>query len=242
MTAKEISFDERLKAREFCSLLYWYPRIQPLVPTPKTAIIPLPNNWWSWLDKGLPRKFITELTRQNKFGFPLFIRTDQIAAKHSWAYTCFVKNEGELARHVISLLEENAMVDMVGETQPVAIVIREFLKLRSFFTAYEEMPVAREFRFFASKGKINCYHPYWPHRSLEEGRPSTKDWRGFLGLMENDSDLPISMVKKASEPFDQEFSIDICQTANGDWFVTDMALGVASFHWKHGTIDGGEDR
>ena len=243
-TAEQKKFE--IVANEKNSLTYWYPKIVNEVNTPKTTIVDLPKGWFSWLDKGVAPDFVSVLKKRIKeedLGYPVFLRTDQIADKHNWTDTCYVEHEKRIGRNLYTLLETNVMLDMAGELTPKAVVLRELLELYPLFTAYRGMPVSKEFRFFATKGQIDCYHPYWPHKSLEEGNPSIKNWREYLQDLEDENDLPIDMVKAASKKFSDQMSIDVCVDKSlVKWFVTDMALGAASFHWKHGDPTGGEDQ
>lgn len=239
------SIEDRVAARDKCSLLYWYPKIKGLVPTPRSAAVELPDDWISWLDNGMPPEYGEALGKAVAaigLTYPIFIRTDQLSGKHSWNRTCFVPRKEELANHTMFLLEENAMQDMFGEARPRAIVVREFLHLKSFFRAYLGMPVAREFRFFATNGVIDCWHPYWPLGSLEEGNPNDPKWRRFLPQLEEAPPAQVfKMVEKVSKAFPEQWSIDVCENTTGKWFVTDMAVGWASFHYSH-TVPGGGGR
>lgn len=231
------------------SLCFWYPKIKDLVPTPKTTILPLPNCtiYFKWLDEGIPETFIKKLKlASQQIGFPVFMRTDQMACKHDWKDTCYVKTAEDLEGNLSLMLDTNLAIDMAGELLPKAIVIREFLYLKSFFkcTAYKGMPVAREFRFFATKGHVDCYHPYWVHDAIAEGKPSTPKWREDLPelerLEEPEKSKVFGIAQKASTPFREQISVDICQTRWKHWYITDLACGSQSYHWKHGTVDGGE--
>ena len=232
--------------RDLCkesSLLVWYPKIRDVVPTPDTEIVMLPPRMMEGLFEGYPTSFTKEVESKNRFGYPVFVRTDQMAAKHSWKHTCYVEKQADLGGNLAHLLEENYMVqDWPGEAWARAVVLREFLNLRTFFTAYAGMPVAREFRFFAAGGSIDCWHPYWPHQALAEGHPSERDWRSLLPALQEPPDVEaFKMVTKVSKLFKDQWSIDVCQLGKGTWAVTDMARGEVSFLWKHGSEDGGTE-
>lgn len=218
------------------------------VPTPYTRIVPLPKGWYNWLDHGLPKEFVDKVRREisiYQFSYPIFLRTDQMACKHSWKRTCFVEHGQDLGQHIYNLLEENELCNNFGEVTPAAVVIREFLELNKFFrcTSYGNMPVAKEFRFFATKGKVDCWHPYWVHGALEEGSPDNPQWKDLIPQLEelskNDFECCGMLAQNASANFEEQVSLDICQTNKLRWLVTDMACGGQSFHWKHNTTDGG---
>lgn len=242
------------------SLTYWYPRIKDLVPTPKTTIIELKEGVVKdMMEEKFPIddlvKAVETVVWNEGYYYPIFVRTDQMSVKHSWPKTCFIEDSSKLQKNLLFLLEENVLIaDMQPDLIPRAIVIREFLKLKTFFTTIRGMPVAREFRFFATHGKVDCHHPYWPHGALEEEMTIdeemykllkrappvvNKEWRNLIPALEDDTNLPYGMVYKASSPFTDQVSVDICQTTDGRWYVTDMACGVNSFHWPHNDPTGG---
>jgi hypothetical protein len=223
------------------SLLYWYPKIQYKVPTPKTVIIPVTFDVGASMDQGFPKEFEIQLkTEAMKLGYPIFMRTETLAAKHQWERSCYVPREEDILQHLFEIFEMQLMLDLSGVGSPKAVVLREFLHLRTFFTTHRGMPVAREFRCFGSRGQIECYHPYWPHAALEEGRPSNDNWRALLPQLEKKPPMSaLEIARVASENFDEQMSIDICELEDGRWFVTDMATGRESLHWKHGSDDGG---
>ena len=224
------------------SFLYWYPKIVGRVATPKTVIVLTEGASTKWIDEGAPEPFVLKLKAAAKpLGYPVFMRTEQLSAKHLWEGTCFVQSESVLPKHLYLLIEEQYMaLDMQMDATPQAIILREFLHLRSFFATHRHgMPVAREFRCFAANGKIECYHPYWPHGAIEEESPDP-NWRDYLPQLEAaPPSMALEMVMKASEAFSEQMSIDICETQDGRWLVTDMATGAESYHWPHGDPEGG---
>lgn len=218
------------------SMLYWYPKIKGKVPTPKTVFVPVHCFETSWLDGNIPASLILEVKRAaNSLGYPAFMRTEQLSAKHEWSRTCFVESEAVIAQHLYNLIEAHYLtLDMQMDARPKAIILREFLHLRSFFTAYSGMPVAREFRMFATNGKIECIHPYWPRDAIREGRPSVKNWRSLATKLEADPPLEaFEIVKTASKEFTEQMSFDVCELEDGRWMLTDMATGADSFHYPH---------
>ena len=225
------------------SMLFWGPKIMGKVPTPKTAIIEIGFDVMKCMDNGIPVEFLTILKSYGyKFGYPIFMRTETLSGKHSWERTCFVPSSNDIAQHLYEIFEEQLMMDLSGVPTPKAVVIREFLYLKTFFVCkrYGSMPVAREFRFFATKGEIQCVHPYWPHLALERGDPSIPNWREYLPALEKEPPQSVfEIIKKASSEFDEQMSIDACELETGEWLITDMATGKDSFHWKHDSVDGG---
>ncbi len=224
------------------SMLYWYPQIKDLdLLMPKTEMIVIPTKKLIKLinNKEDTERFLSEykekiLERAKKIGYPLFMRTDQMACKHDWKNTCYVPSEKDLINHLFRLVDGNFCVDMFGEAEPNAIVFREFLELDWSFKAFADMPIAREFRFFIRDGTVECRHPYWPPNAIR--RPSIDDWLDILRkqsiLKPSEKTLLDNYSKTIGNVLSGYWSVDYCRTREGLWYLTDMALGEQSYHWS----------
>lgn len=221
------------------SMLYWFPKIKAAgLPVPKTEILVIPA---SDLIKAInnekdSKAFFAKYGEQIKqkaamIGYPLFMRTDQMACKHSWVNTCYVPTPDKLMNNLYHLVEDNFCADMAGEVEPNAIVFREFLELDWKFKAFEGMPIAREWRIFVKDGKITCIHPYWMPAAIR--RPSDPNWQSILATMNSDgaSFIPQQIAIQAGIALGNYWSVDLCKTRSGDWYLTDMAQGDDSYHW-----------
>jgi hypothetical protein len=70
------------------SFLYWYPKIVGRVATPKTVIVLTEGASTKWIDEGAPEPFVLKLKAAAKpLGYPVFMRTEQLSAKHLWEGT-----------------------------------------------------------------------------------------------------------------------------------------------------------
>jgi hypothetical protein len=124
------------------------------------------------------------------------------------------------------------------------------------FTAFHEMPITREFRFFVGKRDISDasdatakrirlpeyeafidhWQPYWPVHSIQE--PSVEDWQerleGESDMFQSEYDELSAIALKAVSGFygGDAWSVDLLETERG-WFVTDMALAESSFRYDH---------
>ncbi len=245
------------------SMLVWYPLIKDELPTPKTVMIEVdPEYIIEYLDgKNNLEKYRKEIElKANNIGYPLFLRTDQTSDKHSWKDTCYVENPDDLFKHLYRICEFSYMADMIG-LQVKAVVLREFLQLKSIFKAFSGMPVAREFRCFATDGKIDCIHPYWFEEAIEfrwdkdklnkakkglsvdeqiaiyDKAPEPHNWRIKLDAMnvlwQTERLIITSMVEKASKLVGGSWSIDVCNTTDNKWYITDMAIAEQSYHHPH---------
>ena len=216
-------------------LSYWYPILEASgTPTPKTVIIPALIDLSPLLDGETPDGFdgLVAAVRSAcaDVGYPAFLRTGFGSGKHSWNETCFVRNEIGVPSHIAALVEWGACVDMLG--LPTSVwAVREFLRLRHSFTAFDGMPVADEYRFFVRDGAIQCAHPYWPPDSIRD--PSSSEWRERLAA-HNDAPIPVeltALVERHAKAFDGAWSFDWACTKDGRWVAIDMADAARSFHW-----------
>jgi len=223
------------------SMFYWWPLVKDLdISQPKTMLVRHEGAFKGKLSydplDGKPDKYFTEMLEVVKeaakeIGYPVFIRSDELSNKHDWKESCYVENEGQLYSHICNILEFTACA--FGPSF-YGIAVREFLELDWRFKAFwGGMPVAREFRMFVRDGKLECWHPYWPPSSIE--RPSIKNWHPLLKEMQTLTDGELAyltdMAETVGEAVKGYWSIDLCQTKTGRWYMTDMAVGEDSYHW-----------
>ena len=232
---------ERLTNDHNC-LHWWFPRIQAAgLPVPKTALVVTTLNLIRLLDGETPDGFDSFIQllgdEAEKIGFPVFLRTGQGSGKHQWKDTCFVPSREALPSHVAALVEWSECVDMIGLPYH-AWAVREMLPTipACKLTAYGNMPLCREFRFFTEGGKVICRHPYWPDGAVEEGKPDDPDWRAKLAVHHRMSAderdrLTVLAERAAAACPEQDWSIDFLETERG-FYLTDMAVASRSFHWK----------
>lgn len=167
-----------------------------------------------------------------EIGFPVFIRTDLASAKHSGPKAYKIETDGE-SQPIGETLEDNEIKFWMEREGPSAFLVRKFLSLRSEFTAFHGLPIAREFRFFADENGVKCYHPYWPEETIEDYRPSREDWRECLRDLQRIPKAPelwYMAVEAAKACGDGEWSVDFCQDVDGKWWLLDMATAEDSFH------------
>lgn len=118
-----------------------------------------------------------------------------------------------------------------------ALVFREFLPLDAPFTAFNDMPVARERRYFVRDGKAVCWHPYWQEQAVLAYRGATPlpaDWQQQLAQLNAMDDAEVQALTTMAETFGKRnpgyWSVDFARTRAGRWVLIDAARGEVSWH------------
>lgn len=232
---KDIKYKRPAQTRTCLS--YWFPILEKAgLPVPKTKIIETDVDLLELLENGKPAGFDDFMVEMHaaaiEMGYPIFLRTGQTSGKHDWKHTCYVESSSVLAQHVLNLTEFSAMADFFGLDYSVW-VIREFLELEHYFTAFEGMPVAREFRCFIKDGECICKHPYWPPDSIKNpSEDNWQEWMMFLNGLGSTTEHKLNQIlSKAAPLFDGAWSIDLAHLRTGGFVITDMAEADRSFHW-----------
>lgn len=231
----KFDFDQFIKASKLSSMDHWFPLTKDLpIPQPQTivALRKGTDSWLKFLDS--PELFDGQVVhlrnKAKELGYPLFIRTDQSSAKHSYIDTCKVESEDRLMRNIYCLIEENELCDLNIQT----LYFREFIELDSLFTAFNKMPIAPERRYFVRDGEVLCFHPYWIEDAIRN--PSIKDWEGPLRGVNVQEACEILLLKKHATTISKAvpgcWSVDFAKAKNGIWYFIDMADARLSWHPK----------
>lgn len=221
------------------SALIWLPAIEAIgLPTPKTIIVRYSHHECLSIFDGersveFDRLCDAVMKAAGEIGFPVFIRTDLSSAKHSGPRAYKIEADGHNAP-IAETIEDNELKFWMGRAGPKAFLVRQFLELDAAFTAFRDLPIAREFRFFADETKVYCWHAYWLAETIEEHRPSRADWRECLAehhKVPKDPALWIMAVAAAKACGGGKWSVDFCLDKNGKWWLLDMATAEDSYHW-----------
>lgn len=233
------------ETRDKTSMDFWFPLLEATgVPVPRTEYLSMPRELQISIlqvlygeEPGIdPRthRFVEDLkSKASSIGFPCFLRTAHTSNKHSWDEACFLQNQENALQHVYSIAEFSECAGIVG--LPIdSWYVRELLPSIKYGACprYGNMPVAKEFRFFVEAGKITCFHPYWPLKSLQDGgwNGTAEDYRELCEYSADETELR-SLATRVSAAVEGAWSVDILKTERG-WFVTDMAEAHRSFHWE----------
>ena len=239
-------------------LSFWFPRIEAAgLPVPKTRIVRAGVDLTAMVDGdalaagGYRRGFNDFLGKlavaADAMGYPAFLRTGHTSGKHDWLETCCVADRKDLGQYVYNLVKFSCMAGIMGLPTNVW-AIREMLPTTPFFTAFNGMPICREFRRFVDGPEVVCWHPYWPRKALVEGFPLLdghwprencrqlpenfdKLYESLCKFSEDDHFKLFQFASLAGKTLGDAWSVDLIETANG-WFLTDMAEADKSFHWE----------
>jgi len=229
---------DRAELEKESSLLYWYPKIRGVLPTPRTRIVHLDGvDPWGVLDgEPLDEKLLCRLRSAcARIGYPVFLRSDQASGKHQWNETCFVPNEEALFSHVYRLIEWHACAGIMGMDME-AFVVRELLDLESTFKAFRGMPVAKERRYFVRDGEVECWHPYWPEDAFPRYNANLpEDWRERLRRLNAPRPGEVECLTQMAALFGEKnpgwWSVDFAKVATTQsWILIDAARGEVSWH------------
>lgn len=222
-------------------LSWWFPRLPFGIPVPKTKVIPYDgDDLIGLLDGPAPHEFDQLCSRfiiaGNNLGWPMFLRTDYLSGKHNWKETCCVSAPYDLPNHVVRLVEESAIADIMGFPTDRWIA-RKLIPTTPAFTAFHgDMPIVKERRYFVQDAQVICHHPYWPQEVFENTRVSVGNWRERLCGMNRESYDEVNVLSKLSSEVGAKiggaWSIDWLWSAQeGRWYLTDMAEAGLSYHW-----------
>lgn len=227
------------------SMAYWLPLIKHLnIPMPKTEIIPITYaEGWDTLSEQTHKD--VELSAI-KMGFPCFIKTDLDAGKHDYVNTCYIPSLEKLHSNMENLRDDNFCHDRLFEY----IAVREYIQLQSQFTAFHDLPIAPERRYFIDNGQVVCHHRYWPEDAIEffNIKPDTtgKLTRFQIEERERERCLPLlrqmnyespeeikqltAYAELVAQVLPEYWSVDFALGQNGQWYLIDMAEGHRSWH------------
>jgi hypothetical protein len=234
------------------SALWWLPRLQQtgdgMIPQTLTVFI----DYGDLLDvlDGMTPPSWAETCRQVRLaaeaiGYPVFVRSDFASAKHDGPGSYRMDGPQDAQRVVAAIVEDATLKDLGAH----ALLVREWLDLDAGFKAFNNHPIAKEFRVFVDAiGGFQCIHPYWPADAIFN--PDREDWREILAKQSN---LPgphlthmyerAMVAAQAMNMAEDGWSVDFAFGAgknHGGWWLIDMAVAEESWHPDHGPRGGAD--
>ena len=223
------------------SMCFWWDRVKDLdIPMPETIIIPFDKSTQTaydhWDEEHLVQDAMVKCIAESIAAYPVFIRTDQSSAKHSWVDSCFIEDPSRLGRNLYGVLEFNPCRDFIGLTAR-AFIVREYIPMAEVLKAFHDMPVNPERRYFVNDGKVLCHHAYWIEDAIEKGHrksPLPANWKEILSEANRETPDEVMLLTKyaamIANELDGFWSVDFCKAADGTWYFIDMAIGQRSWH------------
>lgn len=218
---------------------FWYPKLFRLkFPTPQTILIytnlDLEPLAYGATVEGIERLVNEIKTAIQNVGLPAFLRTGYLSNKHDWKNSCYLENNDNdnILQHIINLSKMSALATIDRFEPCHFFAVREFIKAKIHFHYFDgEMPITSERRFFIRNGEVECHHSYWP-LELFKGIAENKI-AALNELSDEDEKNLIKMALYVSKNFSGYWSCDFLKAQDGNWFLTDMAIGESSYHHPH---------
>lgn len=173
------------------------------------------GQWAKDLGKLTPKTWVQGTFDQLPEGRSFVLKGQTNSKKFLWNTHMFAKDKAEV-RNVLSRLMDDTLIS----TQ--TIYAREYVKLRSFGEGLNGLPIANEFRFFVMYQEILCGGFYWASHIVDVFDGSPPPSAKFV---------PPAFMEKVIErignliPF---YVVDVAETENGEWLVTDVNDGQMS--------------
>lgn len=231
-------------------LSFWLPLVQKSgVKIPKTAWIDMTKidpNFVSgmrnifWMKKPtLPEyqaliKFRVMLEKMaNVVKFPLFLRSGVTSHKHNWTETCYITDRVKLLRNAQNIAELSFMADF-KEGLPINVwAVRELIKTKPVFRAFDDMPITTEMRYFFNNKKVVCWHPYWPKEAFKNTPNIEEKLKKLYNIRNIEYDRLKVLTEQVAQYFEGYWSVDWLRGANNQWYLIDMAIGEESYHYPN---------
>ncbi len=224
---------------------FWYPRLfRQGFPTPKTIIIhtnlPLERLADGEKVEGIDKFILNIKEAICEVGTPAFLRTGYLSNKHDWKKSCFIDKEtakNGLLQHIGNLVEMSALAT-IDRMIPIDFwAVRELRETEPYFNYFAgKMPITKERRYFVWNGKIKCHHNYWDRKAFENDI-NEKKFEELSTLSKDDEKILAQMANYIAGLFSGYWSVDFLKGKNGQWYLTDMAIGERSYHQKHNNKD-----
>lgn len=169
------------------------------------------TRWYSVLFELTPKTWY-KLDSLPEKGGPYILKGVTNSKKQLWHTHMFAIDKTAAIRVHSRLCEDG----LIGDQQ---IIIRQYVPLVTYGHGIGGVPITKEFRFFVVCGKIMCGGFYWS---------SNIDQVPEVPLV---SEVPLNFLKKVVYRIGNSanfYSLDVAQTASGDWIVIEINDGQMS--------------
>lgn len=224
--------------RKQSDMTYWLPKLcNTNVPVPYTKAI---DCFEETIDEGTIHELTVNVPKVERVreavlevgGPSAFIRTSQASDKHQLQSASKIDylNETHIQGTIYSL--GSSMKTKWGVPEPECYYVREWLNLEHNFTAFDNLPIAQEVRFFIDEGEIDHHGFYWPEDAIR--KPDKDNWKTLLEDTKKEALESTEHLENLLESICEEFSegywsVDFAKTENDGWYCIDMARGELSW-------------
>jgi hypothetical protein len=170
-------------------------------------------NWYDDLKDYTPKTYtrLQDLPEQG----PFVLKGETNSKKFLWKTHMFAQNKQE-AIAVESRLHQDSLITYQN------IYIREFVKLKTFMTSIQDLPITNEYRFFCYKDQILSGGYYWSSHVLDLEE---------IGIIPNINEVPKNFLNKTVSILKDKvnfYVIDVAETFTGEWIVIELNDGCLS--------------
>lgn len=169
------------------------------------------KNWYEDLKDFTPKTWF-QLSHLKENTCSYVVKGQTNSKKHSWNTHMFAKDKLTAIRTKLKLQE-----DSLFDSQD--IYAREYVPLKNFGTAINDLPISEEYRFFVLNGKILGSGFYWSEHVDQ------------IGFIPHPEDVPSKFLEevitrvKDKIPF---FVVDVARTEDDKWIVIELNDGQMS--------------
>ena len=172
------------------------------------------RNWYYLLSDFTPKTWFSLAEAINDpYEGPYVLKGATNSRKSLWLSHMFAENKEEMRKVYLRLMDDALIGDQ-------GVYIRQFEKFKTYGTAINGMPVAKEFRLFVLDGKIIAKGYYWSNHPelIEQHRPDANEIpRSFLN--------EVMCRVSGSIRF---WVMDVAQREDGEWKIIELNDGTMS--------------
>lgn len=143
---------------------------------------------------------------------PFVLKGQTNSKKHLWNTHMFAETRRDAVIVAGRLAEDTLLNDQV-------IYARDYVPLKRLMTAFNELPITEEYRFFVCKGKIVCGAFYWASHADD------------LAEVPDANSVPTEFLLQAIDRIGDKanfYSLDVARKEDGGWMVVEINDGQMS--------------
>lgn len=169
------------------------------------------QNWYDDLRDFTPQTWF-RLCDVPKDAGPFVLKGETNSRKFMWDTHMYAQTWDDMVRVSCNLADDT----MIGQQM---IYARKYVPLKTYFRSFHNLPVTKEFRFFAAFGKVLCGAFYWSN-CVED-----------IGEIPSVDEVPKDFLQKVLDIVGDRINfvvVDVAQAENGDWLVIELNDGSQS--------------